>query len=136
MKSNTGIPNFQIVGPKKDGLLDQFVTVGWKWKALGTLYGMAYQLMGDTCDEMNKYIDEFRQFGRKWHRRAVVSKNHHLWAKIWRLGGEISKRDNEIQGMRDNWKPIPYRLGWFRRLCWRVVFGSAYEKPFRWEDYD
>ena len=138
MESNTGIPNFQIVGPKKDGLLNQFWTMGWKWYALGNIYGEAWNLAFSkkepTCETMNKYIDKFLQQGRKWHRRAVAGKNRHLWSTVWRLKGEISSRDSEIQGMRDYWKPIPKRLGWFRRLAWRVVFGEGYEKPFDWED--
>ena len=134
MESNTGIPNFQIIGPKRDGLIDQFLTMGWKWQALGTIYGMAYQIMGRTCEEMNGRIDEFRQFGRKWHRRAVAGKSRHLWSTVWRLKGQVSSKEREIQGMRDNWKPIPTQLGFLRRLAWRVVFGNAYEKPFGWDD--
>ncbi len=129
-KGNTGIPNFSIVGPKKDGIVDQFLTIGWKWYALGDLYCEALQLFGRTCEEMNGYIDGFRQFGQKWNRRAIESKAHHLWSTVWRLKGEIGALEREIQGMRDYWKPIPKNLGFFRRIMWRIIFGETYERPW------
>ena len=91
---------------------------------------MAYQLSArfSGIDQEKLLRLKFLRMGKKWHRRMVASKEHHLWATVWRMKNKIVSLDDRVSYMQTSWKPIPRQLGWFRRLAWRVVFGEAYDE--------
>ena len=121
------IQGFEIIGPKRQGLLNQSSTVGWKWLNEIGLFGEAVQLSPPENEE--RVIAEFVRFGSKWHRR-FTAKVRHLWFYVWRQKGKIATLEQRIGWLEENWKPIPIRLGVMQRIAWRIVYGETYEDPW------
>ena len=127
MKEITG---FEIIGPRYIGILDQWVTMGWKWRNEIGLYGEAVQI--EKPENQEKVLAEFVRFGSKWHRR-FTAKVRHLWFYVWRQKGEIATLEMCIDNMENTWLPIPSRLGVMQRIAWRIVYREKYQDPFSYD---
>lgn len=114
--------DLQIIGPKRAGILDQFLTLGWKFysKRFGP-YGNAFQYYdGNTGIERIVLAD-----GRKHHRR-LEGKNGWLWRYVFRKIAEIRRieRERELHYMR-----VPDEPRWYQRAILKWMFGYKY--PWR-----
>jgi len=48
--------DYELIGPKRDGIVDQFWTIGWKLRYKDFLFGQAYQLTDtDNIEDMIEY---------------------------------------------------------------------------------
>lgn len=127
----TNIPGFEVIGPKRIGMLDQSVVVGWKWNSPIGLLGHVFQLRGAGDDTGADMTARCLRYGRKWHRRMVLSPEHHLWMTVWRLKGQIQGlrwAADQQKADRDTWFIDTRQFAsWFHVLVLRLMF--AYVRP-------
>lgn len=120
----------QIIGPKRDGILDQFLTLGWKFHStrFGP-YGNAYQFSDDSDLENRRW--KVVADGRKIRRR-LEGKNGWLWRHLFRKMAEIR---NLIQDRDSNYLRIPSPTLW-RRIGLYLFFRYKYPERRPWDEYD
>jgi len=133
--TKTDIPNFEIVGPRRVGLINQWLTIGWRWDSPMGLLGEAVQL--SEQEEVEGFVlARFLRYGRTWHRRTVVAPEHHLWMTVFRLRGKVERlgRDLEWQKAEMEASYIDTRRfgSWFHTLVLRIVFGYSRPAPELW----
>jgi len=125
----------QIIGPKRAGILDQFLTFGWKFYS--TRFGprgCAFQAdrplrVTSPHSTMEKAV---HADGSKFHRR-LEGKNGWLWNTIFK---KISEIHNLKRDIAENHLRIPPATLW-RRIGLYLFFGYIYPKPKPREDeYD
>ena len=139
--TKTDIPNFAIVGPQRTGLLDPWLTMGWRWYSPMGLLGEAVQL-SEQRDIEGLVLARFLRYGRTWHRRTVVSPEHHLWMTVFRLRGKVEKLERNLKGqkaeMGASYIDVRYFGSWFHVLLLRLFFGYTRPtpEPRYWDDDD
>ena len=130
--------DLQIVGPKRAGLLDQHMTMAWKFlsKRFG-MYGEAFQVSEKDLVAGKNENDVARKVmaaGRKMHRR-LEGKNGWLWYTIF---GEKEKVRKLEEDMALNHVRVPSKPKWYHKLVLKRMFGYSYpaKDPYenRWED--
>ena len=131
------IPGFEIIGPRYMGMLDQWVTMGWKRRNELGFFGDAVQLQHSSKHplsdaEVEWRTKQFMNYGAKGHRR-FTAKVRHLWFYVWRQKGEIATFEMRIKDMENTWLPIPSRLGVVQRIAWRIVYREKYQEPFSYD---
>lgn len=128
--------DLQIIGPKRYGLINQYMTVAWKFLSsrFGT-YGEAFQVAHSYS--MKNEGDAARKAevaGRKYHRR-LEGKNGWLWYTIFGQKGKIHNLETDID---ESYIRVPVAPKWYHRLVLKHVFGYEYpaKEPYvdRWED--
>lgn len=112
----------EIVGPWQQGLLDQFVTIGWKWRTEIGNFGEAIQMSDMSEEHVQAAKRRMERFGHKWYRK-FTSKNRHLWFTIWRQKGQIERLERNIAQMT----PTPQHLNLVQRIAWRVIYSEKYD---------
>lgn len=125
--------DLQIIGPKRQGLINQYSTMAWKFlsKRFG-MYGEAFQM--SEKDLVAGKTHKVEAAGRKHHRR-LEGKNGWLWYTIFGQRGKIHRLEQE---MALNHVRVPIAPKWHHRLILKRMFGYEYapKEPYedRWED--
>lgn len=117
----------QIIGPKRDGIVGQFWTVGWKFYSTRFgAWGQAFRVLGNAFDASK---EKATRAGRKYHRR-LEGKNGWLWFRLLR---KISELERVIWDRDENYLKIPEPT-WWRKIGLFLFFGYKYPDRW-WEDW-
>lgn len=128
--------DLQLIGPKRAGLFDQYVTMVWKFlsKRFG-MHGEAFQVVHSYSGKNESDVArKAKASGRKMHRR-LEGKNGWLWYTIFGQKGKIHRLEED---MVLNHIRVPVSPTLLEKLVLEKVLGYKYpvKEPYesRWED--